>query len=337
VVLRERFSASDFWDDIVEWNCTLFQYIGELCRYLVNSPPHPREAEHRIRLCCGNGLRAEVWEDFKRRFRIPQILEFYAATESNVSLYNCEGKPGAIGRIPSFLAHRFHVALIKCDIETGEPVRNAEGFCIRCSVNQVGEAVGKIPEDSSSPGSRFEGYTDEEASDRKILRNVFVKGDAWFRTGDLMRKDAGGYFYFVDRVGDTFRWKGENVSTTEVAEAISGCPRVLEAVVYGVTMPGAEGRAGMAAVVVSQDFDLIAFRQHLAQRLPEYARPLFLRIRGEVETTSTFKPKKRDLMREGYDPAIIADTLYFNDHVRQAFVELDAALYERSRARDVRL
>ena len=336
VVLRQRFSASHFWDDVVEWNCTLFQYIGELCRYLVNSPPHPREAEHRLRLCCGNGLRPDVWDEFKRRFRIPQILEFYAATESNFSLYNCEGKPGAIGRIPSFLAHRISVALVKFDIETGEPIRNEEGFCIRCSANEVGEAIGKIL-DGSSPGSRFEGYTDKEASDRKILRNVFVNGDAWFRTGDLMRRDESGYFYFVDRVGDTFRWKGENVSTTEVADTISAYPGVIEAVVYGVAIPGTEGRAGMAAVVVSEDFGLVAFRQHLAERLPEYARPLFLRIRGEIEMTATFKPKKQDLSREGYDPNITADVIYFNDRVRQSFVKLDAVLYERLQTGNVRL
>ncbi len=336
VVLRQRFSASHFWDDVVEWNCTLFQYIGELCRYLVNSPPHPREAEHRLRLCCGNGLRPDVWDEFKRRFRIPQILEFYAATESNFSLYNCEGKPGAIGRIPSFLAHRIPVALIKFDIETGEPIRNEEGFCIRCSANEVGEAIGKIL-DGSSPGSRFEGYTDKEASDRKILRNVFVNGDAWFRTGDLMRRDESGYFYFVDRVGDTFRWKGENVSTTEVADTISAYPGVIEAVVYGVAIPGTEGRAGMAAIVVSEDFDLVAFRQHLAERLPEYARPLFLRIRCEIEMTATFKPKKQDLSREGYDPNITADAIYFDDRVRQSFVKLDAVLYERLQNGNVRL
>src|SRR5579863_3696530 len=216
VVLRERFSASHFWDDVVQWNCTLFQYIGELCRYLVNSPQHLRETEHRLRLCCGNGLRPDVWEEFQRRFRIPKILEFYAATESNFSLYNCEGKPGAIGRIPPFLAHRLPVELVKFDIKTGDPIRNEEGFCIRCSANEVGEAIGKILDDGASQGSRFEGYTDKDASDRKVLQNVFVSGDAWFRTGDLMRRDERGYFYFVDRVGDTFRWKGENVSTTEV-------------------------------------------------------------------------------------------------------------------------
>jgi len=332
VVLRPRFSARRFWDDVAEWDCTLFQYIGELCRYLLNTPPHPREAEHRIRLCCGNGLRADVWNEFTRRFRIPEILEFYAATESNVSLYNCEGKPGAIGRIPSFLAHRFPIALVKFEIETGEPVRNDEGFCIRCSTNEVGEAIGKIVDDGSSPGSRFEGYIDAEASDKKVLRNVFANGDAWFRTGDLMRRDEQGYFYFIDRTGDTFRWKGENVSTTEVAETISACPGVIEAVVYGVTIPGTEGRAGMAAVVVSERFDLVAFRRHLAERLPEYARPVFLRIRGEIETTATCRPKKQALSREGYDPAVIRDALYFHDHAREAFVTLDTALYERIQA-----
>jgi len=336
-VLRQRFSASHFWDDVVAWNCTLFQYIGELCRYLVNSPPHPREAEHRIRLCCGNGLRPDVWDVFKRRFRIPQILEFYASTEGNFALYNCEGKPGAIGRIPSFLAHRSPVALVRFDIETGNPIRNEEGFCVRCSANEIGEAIGEILDDGSRPGSRFEGYTDREASGSKVLRNVFVNGDAWFRTGDLMRKDQSGYFYFVDRIGDTFRWKGENVSTTEVAETLSACPGVIETVVYGVTIPRTEGRAGMAAVVVSEDFGLSTFRQHLTKHLPEYACPLFLRIRGKIETTSTFKPRKEDLSREGYDPTLTADAIYFNDRVCQAFVKLDAVLYERIQSGNVRL
>src|SRR5579863_4558091 len=329
VLIRQRFSTSRFWDDIVEWDCTLFQYIGELCRYLINSAPHPREMEHRIRLCCGNGLRPDVWEEFKHRFHIPQILEFYAATEGNFSLYNCEGKPGAVGRIQSFLAHRLPVVLIKCDVKTGEPVRSSEEFCIPCSANETGEAIGKILDEDSGRGSEFEGYTDQDASDRKVLRNVFVKGDAWFRTGDLMRKDERGYFYFVDRVGDTFRWKGENVSTTEVAESVSACPGVIEAVVYGVTIPGTEGRAGMAAVVASRGFDMVKFRRHLAVRLPEYAHPLFLRIRQELEMTATFKPKKQDLSREGYDPAVTADAIYFNDRISQSFVRVDAILYER--------
>ncbi len=195
-----------------------------------------------------------------------------------MSLYNCEGTPGAIGKVPSFLGHRSNLALVKFDVETGEPMRNQEGFCLRCKPNEIGEAIGKIPENGSNLTSRFEGYADQQASERKVLRNVFTTGDAWFRTGDLMRKDDKGYFYFVDRVGDTFRWKGENVSTTEVATKISAYPGVLEAIVYGVTIPGTEGRAGMVAVVAGEDFDLGAFHRHLAESLPDYARPLFLRI-----------------------------------------------------------
>jgi fatty-acyl-CoA synthase len=337
VVIRRRFSATRFWDDVVEENCTLFQYIGELCRYLLHSPPHPRESEHRLRLCCGNGLRADVWEPFKSRFRIPRILEFYAATEGNFSLYNCEGEPGAVGRIPAFLAHRFPVALIKIDLATGEPIRDEAGFCLRCEVDEVGEAIGKIVDDGSSLGSRFEGYADRDASERKVLRNAFGIGDAWYRTGDLMRRDARGYFYFVDRIGDTFRWKGENVSTTEVGQVMTACPGVVEALVYGVPVPGNEGRAGMAALVVGPGFSLTALRQHLAERLPDYARPRFLRMRAALAATATFKPMKQELVRDGYDPAASADPLYVDDREREAFVVLDAELHRRLQRGDLRL
>jgi fatty-acyl-CoA synthase len=336
VFLRQRFSASRFWNDVIEWNCTIFQYIGELCRYLVQSGPNPRETDHQIRLCCGNGLRLEVWQAFQRRFHIPQILEFYAATEGNFSLYNCEGEPGAIGRIPPFLAHRLPVVLIKVDIDTGEAVRNEEGFCIRCSTDEVGEAISIIHEDLH-PGSRFEGYTDREAAERKILRNAFVYADAWFRSGDLMRKDKRGYFYFVDRIGDTFRWKGENVSSREVADVVGRCHGVIDAVVYGVAIPGTEGRAGMAAVVGRTDFDPSELRHHLSAHLPEYARPLFLRVCEAIEMTGTFKPNKQKLSHEGYDPTATADTLYFDDREHAAFVKLDGALYERIQAGNLRL
>jgi len=336
VAIRERFSASRFWDDIAEWDCTLFQYIGELCRYLVNSPPHPREVGHRLRLCCGNGLRQDVWEVFQHRFQIPQILEFYAATEGSFSLFNCEGKPGAIGRIPSFLAHRFPVALVKLDVETGEPLRNPEGFCVRCSADEVGEAIGKISSDASTSLARFEGYSDKEASERKVLRDVFAAGDAWYRTGDLMRRDQGGYFYFVDRIGDSFRWKGENVSTTEVEQLVSGCPGIVEAVVYGVPVSGMEGRAGMVAIVTGDEFDLAAFHKHISERLPEYARPIFLRRCSKIEVTGTFKLQKQRLMREAYDPAAATDDLYLNDRAAQAYVPLDLALFERIRNGTVR-
>jgi fatty-acyl-CoA synthase len=337
VLLRRGFSARKFWEDIATTDCTLFQYIGELCRFLVQSAPDPREAEHRIRLCCGNGLRGDIWEHFKERFRIPQILEFYAATEANFSLYNCEGKTGAIGRIPAFLSHRFQVELVKFDIEAGGPLRNESGFCQRCAVNEVGEAISKISGNRMDAAGRFEGYADKEATKLKILRNVFVSGDAWFRSGDLMRRDGAGFFYFVDRVGDTFRWKGENVSATEVAEIVSTFPGVTEAIVYGVTIPGAEGRAGMAAVVCNETFDLGAFEGYLAERLPEYARPVFLRISSKIETTATFKPKKQDLVRAGYDPTTTHETIYVRDRDRNGFVRLDAALFECVQSGSVRL
>jgi fatty-acyl-CoA synthase len=329
VVIREKFSARHFWSDIVRWDCTLFQYIGELCRYLLRAGLSSDETRHRIRLACGNGLRPDIWDDFKDRFRIPRILEFYAATEGNVSWFNVEGERGAIGRVPSYLAHRFPATLVRFDVATENPVRNDEGFCIRCGRNEVGEAIGRILNEASNFGGRFEGYTSSEASDKKILRNVFEPGDAWFRTGDLMRRDEKGFYYFVDRIGDTFRWKGENVATQEVSEAICEFPGVQQANVYGVVIPGADGRACMATLVSRTDLDLTALRAYLMRRLPDYARPLFLRIGTEFEVTSTFKYTKFNLVRQGYNPAANADAIYFNDPVQGAFIRVDEALYHR--------
>lgn len=336
VVLRKRFSSRGFWDDIVQSDCTLFQYIGELCRFLLNTPMQPREREHRIRIACGNGLRPDIWEAFQSRFAIPRILEFYAATEANFSLYNCEGKPGAIGRIPSFLVHRFPVALIRLDVQTGEPVRDERGLCQRCDVEEVGEALGRILDDGSAE-RRFDGYTDPAASERKILRDVFATGDAWFRSGDLMRRDAAGFLYFVDRIGDTFRWKGENVSTGEVAEAVCSWPQVREATVYGVEVPGHDGRAGMVALVSDGELDIVGLRSHLKSRLPEYARPVFLRVMRELESTGTFKPRKQDLMNTAFDPDATADVMYVNDRERDAYALLDRPMFDRIRAGDFRI
>jgi fatty-acyl-CoA synthase len=336
VVIRARFSASDFWRDVRDERCTLFQYIGELCRYLLNAPHQGIETAHQLRIACGNGLRPEVWEPFQQRFKIPRILEYYASTEGNFSLYNCEGRPGAIGKVPSFLAHRLPVALLKFDVDSGEPWRNPDGFCERCSPNEVGEAVGLIPGGGTELAGRFEGYADPEASARKILRNVFKDGDAWYRTGDLMRRDEAGFYYFVDRVGETYRWKGENVSTAEVLTALTASRGVLEGVVYGVTVPGADGRAGTAALVVDAKFDLAVFRADLAQRLPAYARPVFLRLLQTIEATGTFKPRKQDLVQAGFDPARIQDPLYFDDPRTQAYVPLDAALFAAISAGSVR-
>ena len=336
VVLRDKFSAREFWSDINRWDCTLFQYIGELCRYLLQTEFHPGEMEHRIRMCCGNGLRPDIWNDFKNRFRIPRILEFYAATEGTVSLSNVDEKPGSIGRIPPYLAHRFSVTLVKFDVEKEAPVRNDQGFCIPCDTNEPGEAIGKIFIKGTTLSSRFEGYTSEEASEQKIMRNVFEPGDAWFRTGDLMRKDEKGYFYFIDRVGDTFRWKGENVSTLEVSEGICAFACIKEANVYGVKVPGTDGRAGMAAVVTEEDLDLAALRTHLVNCLPQYARPSFLRIRNEMEITASFKHIKNALVQQGFNPVATADILYFNDPEREAFVQVDEALFDRIQNGQVR-
>ncbi|MBI4275846.1 MAG: long-chain-acyl-CoA synthetase [Rhizobiales bacterium] len=337
VAIREKFSAREFWDDVMRYDCTIMQYIGELCRYLINTPPRPHETKHRLRLACGNGLRPDVRNEFKERFHIPQIIEFYAATEGNVLMFNFEGKPGAIGRLPSYIARRFPTALVRFDVEKEQPVRGTDGFCIRCKPDEVGEAIGKIVYDPERPGGRFEGYARKEEDEKKILRHVFEKGDSWFRTGDLMRQDKQGYFYFVDRIGDTFRWKGENVSTSEVAESINRFPGINDVNVYGVNIPGHDGRAGMAAVVCAGECDLLGLRTHLVTHLPDYARPLFLRISSDIEVTSTFKQKKLSLAHQGFDPGQITDPIYFNDPQNQAFVPLDKPLHDRIVGGKVRL
>jgi fatty-acyl-CoA synthase len=337
VVIREKFSVNEFWDDIVREQCTLFQYIGELCRYLVHAPPNPNESKHRLRMVCGNGLRPDLWEQFKTRFHIPHILEFYGATEGNVNIFNFEGKPGSVGRVPWFVAHRFPIAVVKFDVERQRPIRNANGFCERCEPNELGEVIGRIVNDASKPGNRFEGYAAVDQNEHKILRDVFKKGDSWFRTGDLMRKDKRGYFFFADRVGDTFRWKGENVSTTEVAEAINRFPGITDANVYGVTIPKYDGRAGMAAIVCEGQCDLGALHAHLAANLPPYARPLFLRIQRQLDITGTFKQKKVDLVREGFNPLATKDPIFFNDPQANTYVPLDAAFYLRLENGSIRL
>jgi fatty-acyl-CoA synthase len=223
---------------------------------------------------------------------------------------------------------------VKYDVERNMPVRDQSGFCTRCAPNEVGEAIGRISDDASA---RFHGYTDDAATEKKILRDVFERGDAWFRTGDLMRRDDGNFYYFVDRIGDTFRWKGENVGTSEVAAAITAFPGIIDANVYGVAIPGADGRAGMAEIVCRGEIDLSAFRDHLARHLPRYAYPVLLRLRNEIDLTPTFKPLKRGTGPNDYDPSTCPDRLYVNDPDRQAYIALDQRLYERIRAGDMHL
>ena len=325
IVLKKKFSTTQFWSDVAAEGCTMFVYIGELCRYLVNAEPHPEERNHKLRLAFGNGLRGDVWADMVERFAIPQVLEFYGATEGNVSTFNFDGTIGAIGRIPKWLKKRVNARIVQFDIEAEQPIRGANGLCIECGPGQVGECIGKI--DTSDARTSFSGYADKAATEKKILHDVFEKGDAWFRTGDLMRQDADGYVYFVDRIGDTFRWKGENVSTAEVAEQLAQADGVLEANVYGVPVPGQDGKAGMAALTVDETFDIATLYQRVEENMPAYAQPMFIRLQRQIETTGTFKYRKVDLVEDGFDPGKTKDPIFFKNPQKKAYVKLTKATY----------
>lgn len=333
LILRRKFSVHEFWSDVHKYGATMFEYIGELCRYLLNAPPSPLERGHKVRAITGNGLRPEIWREFQQRFGIGRIVEFYGSTEGNVSMLNYDGRIGAVGRVPDYSESLLPTRVIRFDVEKEVPVRGPDGLCVETGPTEVGECVGGM---SARAGREFEGYTNTADSDKKMLRDVFKRGDLWFRTGDLMRRDEHGYFYFVDRVGDTFRWKGENVSTGEVAGALSAVPGIAEANVYGVAVPGAEGRAGMAALVVNGDFNIDDLPARLKARLPLYARPIFLRLTPALDVTGTFKQRKVDLVREGFDPAAIADPLYFLDSASGRYERLTPERYAGITAGDVR-
>jgi len=334
VVIRPKFSAQEFWKDCHTFRPTYFQYIGELCRYLLNTPPSPYDRDHGVQAITGNGLRPDIWQAFQTRFVIPKIIEFYGATEGNVGMINYDGTIGAVGRIPNYMRGIVGTRIVKFDIEKELPLRDTFGFCIECAHDEVGEAIGKL---AKAPGRNFEGYTDESDSSKKVLRDVFVAGDAWFRTGDLMRRDKFGYFYFVDRIGDTFRWKGENVATSEVAEALGVVPGILEANVYGVAVPHCDGRAGMAALIVNEDFCAPALAGHLAANLPRYALPVFLRLSSRIAITGTFKQRKVELVEQGFDPTQIDDPLFWLNSSSGQYEVLDSARYADIVQRTVRL
>lgn len=336
IILRRKFSASHFWEEATKERATVFFYIGELCRYLVNQSKQPFERKHSFRLAVGNGLRQDVWLEFKPRFKIPRILEFYGSTEGNVSFLNFDGKPGAIGRIPAWLKKRINVRIVKFDVEVEAPIRGEDGLCIEAAYDEVGEALGEIRAEEAR--YRFEGYSgDPKQTEKKILRDVFQKGDAWFRTGDLMRQDKDGYFYFIDRIGDTFRWKGENVSTNEVGDVIASFPGIQEANVYGVKVGGADGRAGMAAVKLDDGVSLPALRAHIHAVLPSYARPLFLRVQQQIETTGTFKYRKVDLVTDGFNPDATSDPIYFDDLAQGQYTPVTTALRDQIAGGQIRL
>jgi fatty-acyl-CoA synthase len=317
---RRRFSARVFLDDVRRHQAVAFVYVGELCRYLLRQPPTPRDRDHRLRVAAGAGLRPDIWTAFQERFGIPRIIEMYGATEGNVALHNAEGRVGSVGKPHPLLED--NVRLARVDLARGELVRGADGFCIPCAPDEAGELLGRVV--AGGAGMDYDGYTDREASERKLLRNAFTPGDAWFRTGDLLRHDAEGYYYFVDRVGDTFRWKGENVATQEVADVLNGAPGVTETSVYGVDVPGEDGRAGMAAVVLADDasFDSGGFYAHAERHLPAYARPAFVRIVPEMDVTGTLKQRKLALAAEGWDPARVADPLFVRDGAARTYLPL---------------
>lgn len=326
LVLRRKFSATGFWDDIVDNKCTVFVYIGELFRYLISAPVHPKERAHAIKSCFGNGLRLDVWAKAEERFGIPLIAEFYGSTEGNVSFINVDGKLGAVGRIPKYAKKRFNSEIVRFDIENEEPIRGPDGLCQLCAPDEVGEAIGKI--DTASARGRFEGYAnDKNATEKKLLRNVFEEGDLWFRTGDLLKQDSEGYFYFVDRIGDTYRWKSENVSTNEVSEALGIFDGIEQANVYGVDVPHTDGRAGMAVIVARGPVDMAHLSSHVKGQLPSYAVPVFLRFKSEVEVTGTFKYRKVELVQEGFDPSTISDPMFWMNPATKLYEALTLEVY----------
>jgi fatty-acyl-CoA synthase len=333
VALRATFSATQFWSDVKRYRATAMIYIGELCRYLVNTPEHPDERDNTLRVAVGNGLRSDVWGPFQERFGIADVREFYAATEAPGFLLNFSGKRGSVGRMP--FGGMGWMRLAKYDVEADDHVRDAQGFCVESAADEPGELLVKLGA-IKTPATEFRGYTDAAATSKKVLRNVFEPGDEYFRSGDLLRRDDLGFYYFVDRIGDTYRWRGENVSTAEVADVLAQTPNVAEATVVGVRVPSQEGACGLVAVVLDpgKQLDLAALRKE-AESLPAYARPRFVRVQSALELTGTFKVQKNQLKHDGADPAKVADPLFVL--VDDNYVPLTAELWAAIGRGEVRL
>ena len=336
VVLRKKFSVEKFWEDCAKYNVTVITYIGELFRYLISAPKNEFEKQHNIRGMYGNGLRPDVWKVVQDRFGINNIIEFYGASEGNVSLTNVDSRFGSIGRIPPYAKNALPTKIVKFDVVNEKVVRNEDGFCIECEDDEAGEVIGLIPNEDKFSG-KFEGYTDKEATAKKILKDVFEKGDQWFSSGDLLKRDKDGYYFFVDRIGDTFRWKSENVATSEVSEAISTFAGVKEANVYGVLVPGEDGRAGMASIVPGEEFSINGLYEHLSQHLPKYSIPVFIRISKEIEVTGTFKYKKTDLVKDGFDPSVVKDQMYYASTSENDYIGLDANVFKKISDHELKL
>ncbi|XP_035381328.1 very long-chain acyl-CoA synthetase-like [Electrophorus electricus] len=320
VVLKRKFSASQFWNDCRKHNVTVIQYIGETMRYLCNTPKAENQCVNNVRIVIGNSIRANTWIEFLQRFGHVRICEFYGATEGNIGFMNYTGKIGAIGRMSVFVKIAELFALLMYDTESEKPVRDSRGFGMEVVTGETGLLVAKI-----SKVAPFSGYANnQQQTDKKTLRNVFQEGDVYFNSGDLMRVDREGFVYFQDRTGDTFRWKGENVATTEVTDILIMLDFIEESNVYGVKVPGHEGGIGMAAVRLREGmaFDGSVMHQHVESYLPAYSRPRFIRIQRAMNITSTFKQMKVKLAEEGFNPKTIQDPLYFLDDEKKTYMAM---------------
>ncbi len=322
--LRRKFSARNFWADIKKYGASHFIYIGELCRYLNNQPPNPDDKDNPLQYILGNGMRGEYWMQFKERFGIKKIVEVYGATEGVARIINLKQVPGMMGNL-SVISIRIG-EVVQYDVENEEILKGADGKPIFCKTGETGLLICYI-----NPRAPFAGYVNNPtATEAKILRNVFKEGDTFFDTGDLVKLHEKDFVSFVDRLGDTFRWKGENVATNEVADILNQFGHIEDSNVYGVTVEGMEGRCGMVALkpLEGGEIDWNEFAKYVIKNLPVYARPYFVRIRAEVDATNSFKQIKIALQKEGFDPTIIKDPMFFLDPRQETYVPMTAELYE---------
>jgi len=328
-VIRRKLSVSAFWDDIKKYNCTSFIYIGEFIRYLMSQAPSSKDNQNSIRCIVGNGLRPDIWLQFKKRFDIERIGEFYGASEGNGAFANILNKECTVGMgiAPA--------KIMQFDVAADELARDEKGFCIEVPEGETGLLLFEITE-----LSQFDGYTNKEASNSKVIKNALIDGDNYFNTGDLMRTVDVGFsfgqkhYQFVDRVGDTFRWKSENVSTNEVGELINNFDDIIFTNVYGVEIPGTDGRAGMAAIVLKEglklkSINLQALSDHIAESLPNYARPIFIRILKDLPTTTTHKLQKNELRDEAYHLDKMQDELLIMKPGTNCYARLNSDFYDQ--------
>jgi citronellyl-CoA synthetase len=326
IFLRRRFSASEFWSDVHKYKTTNFIYVGELCRYLLAQPVSPFEQNNSLTRVFGNGLRPDIWDEFKQRFGIERVCEFYGSSEGNVSFFNALNKNRTMGITPAT------VMLVKYDIDADEMVRDANGKLIQVPVGEPGLLLGEIDD-----RFKFDGYTNDDATESKVLRDVVKPGDAWFNTGDLICEIDVGFalgkphYQFVDRVGDTFRWRSENVSTNEVGEILNGCGQVEMANVYGVDIPATEGKAGMVSLLLKpgQEFDAEAFSTFVNANLTHFSQPVFVRVQPEAATTGTFKLLKGDLRKQAFHVDLVTDELYVMPPRASQYQKLERDLYDK--------